>query len=686
MQMMMVFVSILSMMISAILINSILTTSIEERIREFGILRVLGSKRRDNVLIVLNQGIFMGLFGTAIGVIGAILAVPWLLDLLYSLVSWFSNPIPTIFLPQTIINTIIIGLASSIIISIWPALKASNLNIAQAIDPYRRKEEGWTLKKEGSANTRTIIMGIAISSVGLIIFILFPRIIVTQNFGLITSLFIALLLAVLIGLVFALLGIIPVLQWLILQVFKPFIRKYSPIVKLSLKRNRRRNTGNSLMFSLTFSFIFFNSSFLAIRHQMIADNLQFQYGADIVIINQGSPQAGTAIDLDFYSKLSKLQGIKSMAPIAHNTIDAAELLSLISSAQEQSMDIESLMPMFMNVFTNNKTKTYIGSVSAFKLVECGFIGINRSYVDMSNKNYFMWDRASGSNTRDSFNALFDNSTNNTIIISKAIADYIGVTKLGQKVRIVFAEKGQNQYDGYAQTMTVVGITGGMPGFWNFRSSKFSANGGGVMISLDNYLKWMKQGSIDNISTPIDKILVNLQNTDKNSIADIKSLINDLYGEKYDFIIDDNISKIGLFNQGDQTIDLIMQIILTLTIIIALFGLLSTIYSSLLERMFEVGLLRAMGLRSSNVRGIFIAESLISMLAAGTLGMLIGVFIAYMLVSNAGMITEMPTPFTIEVGTLIRTYLISITISVIGVIFITRKIKKWSIMDIFRQTF
>ena len=52
---MMIFVTIMALLISGILINSILTTSIEERVREFGIMRVVGSKKRENMQIVLYQ-------------------------------------------------------------------------------------------------------------------------------------------------------------------------------------------------------------------------------------------------------------------------------------------------------------------------------------------------------------------------------------------------------------------------------------------------------------------------------------------------------------------------------------------------------------------------------------------------------------------------------------------------------
>ncbi|MHA2038828.1 MAG: ABC transporter permease [Promethearchaeota archaeon] len=71
------FITILSMLITAILINSILSTSAEERIREFGIVRVVGSKKIYPIKIVLFEGLFLGIIGSAIGMIlGGVFMIP----------------------------------------------------------------------------------------------------------------------------------------------------------------------------------------------------------------------------------------------------------------------------------------------------------------------------------------------------------------------------------------------------------------------------------------------------------------------------------------------------------------------------------------------------------------------------------------------------------------------------------
>jgi ABC-type antimicrobial peptide transport system permease subunit len=103
-------------------------------------------------------------------------------------------------------------------------------------------------------------------------------------------------------------------------------------------------------------------------------------------------------------------------------------------------------------------------------------------------------------------------------------------------------------------------------------------------------------------------------------------------------------------------------------------------------MFEIGLLRAMGLKGKDVNSMFVIESLVLMLSSGTVGLFIGSYTAFMLMDNIAILMEMPISYVVSVPTLLRTYLLSISLCFIGIYMITYKIKKWSIMDIFRRTF
>ena len=120
--------------------------------------------------------------------------------------------------------------------------------------PLGKIPEGWEVAKEGSMNVRGFLVGISIATIGSIIFILLPRIMSSMNILLIAGIFIGLLAAILIGFVFASVGVIPFLESFFVYTLQPFFRKYMNLIKISLKRNQRRNTGTIVMFAISFSF------------------------------------------------------------------------------------------------------------------------------------------------------------------------------------------------------------------------------------------------------------------------------------------------------------------------------------------------------------------------------------------------------------------------------------------------
>ena len=158
MTLMFFFMDVFSMLITGILINSILSTSIEERIREFGIMRTVGAKKSFTIGLVVITGLLMALIGTAIGLILGLLGGPFFIQLVTSSFSAVNVKIPFVIFPTTILETAAIGVGVTTAIAILPALKAGRVSIIQAIDPSRaNQKEEWHFKKEGSANAKLMI-------------------------------------------------------------------------------------------------------------------------------------------------------------------------------------------------------------------------------------------------------------------------------------------------------------------------------------------------------------------------------------------------------------------------------------------------------------------------------------------------------------------------------------------------
>jgi len=690
------FITILSTLITGILINSILSTSVEERIREFGVVRVVGSKKAYCIKMVLFEGLMLGLIGSIIGMIlGFTMMKPIAQGLfpLYQFQFEFTE-VEWIIQPDTIIMTFSIGTFVSLAIALLPALKTAKIDIIKSITPFQTKEEGWEIKKEGSMNVKSLLTGIAIATIGMIVFVLMPNIFVTGDFMLTSALFIGLLAAIVIGLVFASVGIIPLIQKIFLGIISPAIKKYSRIINISLRRYRRRNTSTVIMFAISFSFIFFLTSVTEMESENMNLNLRFQYGSDLVLMNQELYNPENALTLEMVEELESLSGVDKLAISLHNTFDLQATLATIFEISEgqvgfSSESTEQMMTIFQffGEEDDSKLKTTAGDMMDFDVVEAGFIGINEDFVDLIDKDLLIW-KSDGSSTGYSFNELFIH--NDTCIIAKSIADYIGVKEVGEYIRITFY-KPEDYKDGplgpgNVTLFRVVGISGGIPGFYNFRSNEMSANGGGVMVSLENYMRLMK---IENPGEPnmiVDKMFINLVDKTEENIKETKDDIITIYQEK-NIIIDDAISKINFFETMTERQSFLMELILTFTVIISIFGLVSSMYAVILERKFEIGILRSMGMKSRNVRNMFLIESMITLLSAGVMGTIIGTFTGYLLESTMALMSEMPIIFSIPMDTLLRVFILSIAFAFLGTYAILIKyFYKKSIMDIFRQTF
>jgi len=686
------FITILSMLITAILINSILSTSAEERIREFGIVRVVGGKKGYPIKMVLFEGLMLGVIGSIIGMIlGGVFMIPIAQSLfhLYNFQFGFSD-VEWIIKPQTIIVTFSIGAVVSLVVALLPALKTAKKDLIKSITPFQSEEEAWEIKKEGSMNVKSFLVGIAIATIGIIVFVLLPNIFVTGDFMLTSALFIGLLAAILIGLVFASIGIVPLIQKLFLGIISPAIKKYKNIIGISLKRYRRRNTSTVIMFAISFSFIFFITSSSEMQSRTMSLSIEIQYGSDLVLINQALDDEGDALNLEMIEEIRNTPNVDKISISLHNTFDFQATLAAafeVSEGQvgfggEESEDLMMNLFQFYSSQEETKFKTTAGDLMDFDVVEAGFIGVDENFVNAINNDLLIWS-SEGSSTSYSFNELFKH--NNTCILAKSIASLIGIHDVGQYIRLTFYDPNIINDQGNVTLFRVVGISGGIPGFFNFRSNELSAYGGGVMVSLDNYMRLMKVNNPGEPNMIVDKAFVKLINNSEESIDETKEDLQLTYQEK-DIIIDDAKTKISFISQMSDRQSFLLELILSFTIMISIFGLVSSMYAIMLERKFEIGILRSIGMKTRNVRNMFLTESMIILLSSGIMGVIIGTFTSYFLETNMSIMTEMPIIFRIPTDTLVRVFVISISVGFLGTYVILIKLSRQTIMDTFRETF
>ncbi|AMD29748.1 hypothetical protein Nps_01440 [Candidatus Nanopusillus acidilobi] len=107
---------------------------------------------------------------------------------------------------------------------------------------------------------------------------------------------------------------------------------------------------------------------------------------------------------------------------------------------------------------------------------------------------------------------------------------------------------------------------------------------------------------------------------------IKNYINSLKGQTYTIITAQSIEQIA--DQIIGGISMFSLIIASISILISAINIVNTMYTSILERYREIGLLKALGMKNIEVLILFLLESGFIGLIGGIFGITLGFFTAY----------------------------------------------------------
>ena len=142
-----------------------------------------------------------------------------------------------------------------------------------------------------------------------------------------------------------------------------------------------------------------------------------------------------------------------------------------------------------------------------------------------------------------------------------------------------------------------------------------------------------------------------------------------------------LSELSLFS----ILDTFFSITLNATLVICLFGLLSSSYSTIIERKKEIGIIRTLGLKGKQINHMFTVESLIIMLSSGTVGVIVGYATGFLLSTSINSLSDLPNLPSFPLSSMITLFAISIIFTLIGMRILLRKSRKKKIVDIYRET-
>ncbi len=123
-------VAAISLIVAGIGIVNTMTISVMERTREIGILKAVGAKNRDVLLIFLSEALITGLLGGVLGVLSGIFlgqAISSIAQLAFNIVL---SPYIT---PMICVTVILFSSITGVLSGLYPAWRAANLNPVEAL-------------------------------------------------------------------------------------------------------------------------------------------------------------------------------------------------------------------------------------------------------------------------------------------------------------------------------------------------------------------------------------------------------------------------------------------------------------------------------------------------------------------------------------------------------------------------
>ncbi|MGH3994696.1 MAG: ABC transporter permease, partial [Pseudonocardiaceae bacterium] len=118
--------------VAAFLVFNTFSITVAQRIREFGLLRTLGAKRRQILAAVVGESALIGATGTALGVAGGFGAA-WALQQLLKTIGVDLPNTGNVFVPRTAIVAVLLGMGVSFVASLVPALRATRVTPMAAL-------------------------------------------------------------------------------------------------------------------------------------------------------------------------------------------------------------------------------------------------------------------------------------------------------------------------------------------------------------------------------------------------------------------------------------------------------------------------------------------------------------------------------------------------------------------------
>ena len=584
-----------ALIMAIILVVFTITMNLNERIREIGILRALGFRKTGIFMLFLTEAILLGGIGSVIGSILGVFLSEYLflspLGFRRSILSRYLGGIS--FNPQDLLVSIAIGMISTVIGGLYPAISATRIEPAEALSPAaRRAKEISVIEKKINPEypiMNLIYIGASMFFIFSLFMVIIPLLSSSNVPSLIFMVLFLLLIVMLTSLVLVFSGAFPTMIAFLRRILKFSNQIAIILANINLLRRRKRTILAFFMMATAVSALLLIGIMTNTEKNNLITTIKVNAGADIIVYSQDG------LPLNITDNVSRMDGVAAVCPV-----------------------------------TNSFTAT-VGDIVFWEKVSVNIYGLSpTAYPEASYVKEFTSDSVAV------FNKLEENST---VVISSGLASRIGLS-INDYLRVDILHK--------TFKLKVVGVIPTAPGF---RFTRFSdrASGSDILVSINTL------SNITGLNLMVYRLLISVK--DGYNISSVASEISNTLSKSYDIQVITTQDYIDRASQGIEQLDNILSTLLDFAVFIAVLGQMASIVTSIKEREWEIGVLRALGSSRSQVALIFIIESILLTLLGYIAGFLGALIVALELNYSNTLTNEIVVPISIPLSQAINTLLI-----------------------------
>jgi len=586
---------LLSMGIIGLMVNALMTTTVNEQKVDLAILRVIGAPRARLFEALVLEVILLGIVGIGLGLfVGRAIN-----DYITTPLLTASLNLPAGVRPEWTLNSVLtptlITVGVLALATISPARQAANTKVMIVLNPAAADQptlDDLAKLRERHANYNLLVTGLILLAFCGVVLIVFPVLFSFGDQNALATVFFTAFLLMVIGMSLVFYFITTPLERGLIGLYNVLNPRAAFFAGRYALRGKGRNALISLMVVASAVLPTLLATQLALTDANIETDLRFSRGASA----SASPVSSTN---------------EGPVKVVQRTIDALSDTDL-AEVQKQG-GIAAVVGVASGYHTEASDRV------SLRTAQVNLVGVPGDLNTVLFPEFMQWAQGDAS-------ALTRISQDpDAVVISLGLSELLDL-RLSDTIRI----KG-NGFD-HERIMRIVAVGQRLPGFGDdITRNRNSAQGGqtGVLMNLDAFRDLRHDpdnGPLDKTEALYGRALIKLDPAVDQVVLSrsLRETLGDKRGITFEITSELLKSVRAQLQQGR-----IFIVLLTgLSMVTAVFGVLAVMYTAVLGRRLEIGMLKAIGSPGRSLYGIFVGEAIVTTLAAALAGIIAGTVLGY----------------------------------------------------------